>query len=233
MLIGNYNFRNFLKETLCKLQQLLNYGSTHPYIVAQKHAAEDTYNYIANNMRSAIACYNEKSLIKLALSKLPEEGLILEFGVFKGGSINYIASQTKRPIYGFDTFTGLPEDWHGTHNQKSSFSTKANLPHTRKNVTLVIGQFEDTLATWLETKPGQKVAFLHIDSDLYSSCNHILNTLGDRIQSGTIIIFDEYFNYPFWRTTGEYKAFDEYVKKLQYKYIYIGYAHNQVAIKIL
>ena len=41
-----------------------------------------------------------------------QNGLILEFGVRHGTSIRQLASLTSKPIYGFDSFEGLPEDWH-------------------------------------------------------------------------------------------------------------------------
>lgn len=48
----------------------------------------------------------------------------MEFGVFRGDTINRAADYRKMfceedppPIYGFDTFQGLPEAW-GEHMQK-------------------------------------------------------------------------------------------------------------------
>ena len=42
-----------------------------------------------------------------------QEGLIMEFGVASGESLKYIADHTKRQVYGFDSFKGLPEAWNG------------------------------------------------------------------------------------------------------------------------
>lgn len=52
--------------------------------------------------------------------------------------------------------------------------------------------------------------------------------------SGTIIVFDEYFNYPGWQE-GEYKAFYEFINETNLKFEYIGYVEisEQVAVKIL
>jgi hypothetical protein len=51
--------------------------------------------------------------------------------------------------------------------------------------------------------------------------------------SGTIIIFDEYFNYPGWEV-GEFKAFAEFVAEKNVSYRYIAYVpnHQQVAVVI-
>ena len=41
-----------------------------------------------------------------------QNGHILEFGVFSGGTINYLAKKMPtKIIYGFDSFQGLPENW--------------------------------------------------------------------------------------------------------------------------
>jgi hypothetical protein len=53
-------------------------------------------------------------LYAYVLSKLPErcDGLFLEFGVYKGDSLNRSASlMPGRHWYGFDSFKGLPEAW--------------------------------------------------------------------------------------------------------------------------
>jgi hypothetical protein len=48
---------------------------------------------------------------------------------------------------------------------------------------------------------------------------------------GTIILFDEYFNYPNWEKH-EFKAFQELVAERRMKYTYLGYARQQVVVRI-
>jgi hypothetical protein len=48
---------------------------------------------------------------------------------------------------------------------------------------------------------------------------------------GTIILFDEYFNYPNWEQH-EYKALQEFVKARGIAYRYLAFARQQVAIRI-
>lgn len=47
-------------------------------------------------------------------------GLWLEFGVCSGWSINIISEKTDGVVFGFDCFTGLPEDW-GNHQKKGTY----------------------------------------------------------------------------------------------------------------
>ena len=63
---------------------------------------------------------------------------------------------------------------------------------------------------------------MYIDCDLYSSTITILENFHSRIKTGTIIVFDEYFNYPEWQE-GEYKAFTEYIERSDFSFEYIGY----------
>ena len=79
--------------------------------------------------------------------------------------------------------------------------------------------------------PGP-VAFIHIDCDLYSSTTHDLRrSLADRMVPGTIILFDEYFNYPNWEEH-EFKAFQEFVTERNIAYRYLAFARQQVAVRI-
>jgi hypothetical protein len=75
------------------------------------------------------------------------------------------------------------------------------------------------------------MAFMHMDADLYSSTKTVFDTLADRIVPGTVIVFDEFFNYPGWKR-GESKAFAEMVAARGLKFEYLGYADQQVAVKV-
>jgi hypothetical protein len=76
-------------------------------------------------------------------------------------------------------------------------------------VRLHPGWFEGSIPAWLESNPGP-VAFIHVDCDLYRSTQTIFMLLAERIVPGTIILFDEYFNYPNWEQH-EFRAFQEFV----------------------
>lgn len=172
-------------------------------------------------------------VLKKGIQEVSLEGLWLEFGVANGASLKDIACQTKQAVYGFDSFEGLPEDW--TYFQKKSRYTlggkfPVNLPD---NVELVKGWFDETLPSFLKSHK-EPVAFLHVDSDLYSSAKTILTFLKDRIKKGSIIVFDEFFNYPGWKEH-EYKAFYEFVKENKVDFQFLGFASSQhsVVVKIL
>jgi len=175
--------------------------------------------------------------------KHKDNTLWLEFGVFSGKTINYISKFTDKKVYGFDSFLGLPEDWI-IGFPKGTFSRNGNLPKVNDNVTLISGWFEDTLEIFSKYK-NEKVSFIHIDSDIYSSAKYILNTLKNSIDKGCIIVFDELVNYPGYDgETGELRALCEFIEENNVKYEWIGmngkiemfnpaYENEAVAIKIL
>ena len=198
----------------------------------QRHAKMETVEYILANMRNAMQFEDRYQLLEFALGKVETEGLHLEFGVADGNSIRAAAEVTSHQIHGFDSFEGLPEDWTGTTSLKGKFDRGGSLPDVPASVTLHKGWFEDSVPPFLEQHPD-KIAFLHIDCDLYSSTRYVLKQVGSRLQTGTIVLFDEYFNYPNWQEH-EFKAFQEFVASTGLEYEYLGYCvlSPQAAVRI-
>jgi hypothetical protein len=160
-----------------------------------------------------------------------KDGLWLEFGVYKGDTLNFIVSKSESIVHGFDAFEGNPEDWRREYG-KGSFALE-EIPTFPENVKIVKGWFSDSLPKFLE-RYHDPIAFAHIDCDLYSSTKTILNELKHRLINKSILVFDEFFNYPGWKNH-EFRAFMEFVEDNNKKYEYIGYVykHSQVALRII
>jgi|GEM_PF-690255 len=176
---------------------------------------------------------NAFETLRFALNEVTLEGLYLEFGVFSGTTISFIAGEVARhkTVHGFDSFEGLPEQWGAA--AKGTFDTRGQLPPVPENVVLHKGWFDQTIGPFLAENTGP-VAFLHADADLYSSTRTILTQLAPRIVRGTIIVFDEYFNYPYWRDH-EYRAFMEFIEAGNHDFEYIAYTDRgySVAVRII
>ena len=197
-----------------------------------RRALSKTVDYIQENMQETSSVDSKWKVHDLAFKRALLEGVILEFGVYKGETINYIAAKTSATVFGFDSFEGLPEFWRDGFS-RGEFAIN-NIPPVRENVSLIKGWFDETLSVFVSKHEFDTVSYLHIDCDLYSSTKTILSSLKAKIKSGTVIVFDEYFNYPGWENH-EYKAFKEFIIDSNYKYDYITYnnKHEQVAIIIL
>jgi hypothetical protein len=175
--------------------------------VACFKAALDSADHYEKHFLTCPAFENSLSLLSRALDLAQPNGLFLEFGVASGRTISHMALNTPRiHFHGFDSFEGLPEAWRSGFD-KGAFA-QARLPIVPPNVTLIKGWFDDTLPTFLHDRPQMPLSLVHIDCDLYSSTKTIFASLKDRIVSGTVIVFDEYWNYPGWRDH-EFRAFEE------------------------
>ena len=153
-----------------------------------------------------------------------DSGLWLEFGVYTGGSIHRIARRTSRKcIFGFDSFEGLPETWEHRADYtfaKGSFNLTGEMPKVPDNVTLVKGWYKDTIPQFIIDHKGP-ITFLHVDSDIYSSAKDILTYLGPYICNGCIIVFDEMVEYPGFEHH-EWKAWWEFIETNNVTFEWIG-----------
>ena len=202
----------------------------HPHHLLREKALEDTVSYIQTSMPNAMIMRDEYQVLSYALSvsKL-SGGLFLEFGVRSGATINHIARQIPdETVYGFDSFEGLPEDWSGWMQVKGSFGGEG-IPIVEPNVELVKGWFDQSLPDFLQSNT-QDVAFIHIDSDLYSSAKTILSELAPHIKHDTIVVFNEYFNYPNWREH-EFRALQEFNQSSELDYEYLCWGKFEVAVR--
>jgi predicted O-methyltransferase YrrM len=206
-------------------------NSTNIRLQLQKRALESTCEYVENHMSHIVSVTSREAVLLKALQSVKIPGLYCEFGVYQGYTLNYIQSNATQTIHGFDSFKGLPEFWIDGFD-KNAFELPQT-PQFAGDVQIHEGYYEDSLPTFV-AKHQEAFAFLHIDCDLYSSTKTIFDLCKDRIVPGTVISFDEYFNYPGWQN-GEYKAFQEFVKSNGLKYEYITYnaLHLQVAIRII
>lgn len=166
-----------------------------------------TVEIVEQEMPDALILLDGLTFLRFALSKAPTDGAHCEFGVFSGATINHLAEQrTGQIFHGFDSFHGLPEDWSGY--MPFDFDRGGTPPDVRTNVRLHVGLFDDTLPGFAASV--DKVAFLHVDCDLYSSTATIFRHLGPKLMRGCVIAFDEYFCYPGFEQH-ERKAFREFL----------------------
>ena len=196
--------------------------------------AEKELERIRNSraFRSADSDQDKLNHLANAIDQVSVDGLWFEFGVSTGTSLRWITSRTEQMVYGFDTFEGLPEDWVLGEGYKTwprgSFSGKPLF--TRRNMTLVEGLFAHTLPGFLADHPGP-VAFLHVDCDLYGSASCVLQSLKQRLVDGTVIVFDELFNYPNY-ADHEMKALLELVAGIGMQYAYLAHVPERSAASL-
>jgi Flp pilus assembly protein TadD len=171
------------------------------------------------------------AIVKKSITSKP----FYEFGVWRASSFNYLIKVFKKG-YGFDTFTGLPEDWHsknGSVAQKAgTYSSDGNVPNI-KGGEFIVGKFEDTLPVFFsESRPMASV--MNFDADLYSSTICALNFSKSVMDKDTILIFDEFIINESWEQD-EFKALNEFcsINHCTYEVIAISFVTKQVAVKLI
>jgi hypothetical protein len=202
----------------------------HPRVALMQRALDETVDYIESHMRDAIIRNDAVDVLRHALGRVGVDGMYLEFGVRTGSTINHVARlRPDTTIYGFDSFDGLPEAWAGYTLTADAFRNQP-IPKVEPNVELVIGWFDDTLQPFLDDHHGD-VAFVHVDSDVYASAKTVLDNVGPRLRVGSVIVFNEYFNYPNWQQH-EFRAWQEFCVANGVTYEYLSWAMYEVAVRI-
>ncbi|HVW40587.1 MAG TPA: class I SAM-dependent methyltransferase [Amycolatopsis sp.] len=200
------------------------------YAAAERYAVASTERFLSDHLPTAPIFTAPLETLEYALTLVDGEGMALEFGVFSGNTLKVIAAACEgREVYGFDSFDGLPEDWRTT--QPAGTFAVDQVPEV-DGAEIVVGLFADSLPGFLAEHPGP-IAFLHLDADLYSSTKTVLDLAGDRLRPGSIVLFDEYFNYPGWERH-EHLAWTEFVERTGIRFSYAGYTVNneQLIVRI-
>ena len=155
----------------------------------------------------------------------------IEFGVGRGASMRWWSDHNKHPdtkFYGFDTFSGLPEDYG--HYKAGTFSLEGNFPQIEDDrIEFVKGLFQDSFPGWLKDRKLDRKTVWHLDPDLYSATIFVMSQAYPFFKKGDIILFDE-FGVPLH----EYRAFEDFVSSFYVTLEPIGAVNNylQVGFKI-
>lgn len=177
--------------------------------------------------RTMVSQRRLRNLYRLCSNPLLPGGSFVECGVARGGCIAIMSfvSLGKRPVWGFDSFDGMPElteedEGHGQADVGVRFAGPNGLHeaettlkrfHVSGNwVTLVPGWFEDTLHKYIPRI--DPIAVLRLDNDWYKSTKYCLDILYDKVVDGGVIIIDDYHTF-----TGCRKAVDEFRSKRKIK----------------
>ena len=204
----------------------------------EERMLETSLAYAMEHFKRCVYFHDKKQLWDYTVTQIAEAqehnnsgDLYLEFGTWKGASINYFSDRLKQTtFYGFDSFQGLQEDWKGANQAKGGFNLDGKLPKVNKNVVLVSGWFDVTLPQFLSEKKGN-IPFVHIDCDTYEATKIVLDNIYPRLAKNAYILFDEYIGYPGWKE-GEYKAFQEMVVAHKIGYEYVAFCDLQVLVRI-
>jgi hypothetical protein len=208
-------------------------------------ATETTAAFVNLSMRNAMYFSSRTEIFRWvrqtfhdSFDRGRKSGVILEFGVYSGISIDMISSIfPSRRVLGYDSFLGLPDEWSGFKYEgggRGTFDLGGILPEVRENVELVPGLFQETVPASLGeiSSLEQRIALVHLDADIYSSTKFVLDSILPYIDDDILLVFDEFFNYPGWEMH-EFRAFDEFVTENKLRYQYLAFSESSVCVKVL
>lgn len=127
------------------------------------------------------------------------EGVVLEVGVWRGGTGAILAQATKalgKKVYLADTFTGVVKAGEkdtlykgGEHADTSQAIVDALMSSLAiDNIQILKGIFPDDTQHLLP----ENIALLHCDVDVYSSTKDIVDWCLPRMNTGAMLVFDDY-----------------------------------------
>jgi hypothetical protein len=147
--------------------------------------------------------YLSRNSLRSELVQFLNEGrcFVFEFGVAQGETARWLSSKVDNPsftYFGFDTFTGLPEDWfrHGVRYRPSGFFDNGGEAPNLQDPRFYFrkGLIEESLPVLLnDVKSVGKKVFL-FDFDLYKPTKFAWKHIQEYIGSGDYIYFDEAFD---------------------------------------
>jgi hypothetical protein len=187
---------------------------------------------VAGGMQDGAFLFAEHLLKKLSDDGV--EGAVVELGTYFGHWLGLYATILEkhgwsRDLWGFDSFEGLPEprpDVDAGGWTKGMYAAPVELVaqrlelDRRPRMQLVKGWFKDSL--FVEPALSiDKIAFAHVDADLYESCVDCLKFLEGRLVDGAILVLAD------WQLScdvGESRAFKEWVDKgVPYRFEFLAF----------
>lgn len=149
-------------------------------------------------------------LLPFNRSALLQRGDVYQFGVFQGGSLARLVQIYDAPTWGFDTFSGLPDERKGEASTSSwkrgtfDVGGAAAAPRIARSAglrrgALLAGLFNETLTPSLPSARGMRPAvYVDIDSDLYVSAYQALDWLFTQRLAvpGTVVGYDDFWVLP-------------------------------------
>lgn len=137
------------------------------------------------------------TIYQMAKQSLHVQGSFFECGVYVGGTSLFLAQILEgsgKTLHLFDTFAGMPEtdpmrDWH-----KAGDFADAPIEQVRRTVghehTAVFHQ--GWMPATFAGMERERIAFAHIDTDIYQSTMDCCEFVFPRMAPGGVIVFDDY-----------------------------------------
>ena len=157
-------------------------------------------------------------------------GDYLEFGLWRGKTFGYAYRMKHRygrhdmKLWGFDSFQGLPDAGDHPDNiwykgqfacSRPEFESILKSRGVRSSeYELVEGFYSESLNVAAHQQlAGRTAAIVYIDCDLYDSTVEVLDFIQPYLVNGSIVCFDDFYNYKADPEQGEQKALADFLQR--------------------
>jgi O-methyltransferase len=137
------------------------------------------------------------NLCHLLMQTASVPGAVVEFGCYKGDTARLMREITRKDLWLYDSFEGLPEPGKKDVGASPAFIQGA----MAVDAGFVVSAFDglpmpQIFRAWFnELTPDQlppSIAFAHLDCDLYQSIMDALKLVYPRLSTGAICLIDDY-----------------------------------------
>ena len=138
MLITNFWLKYLGYKVICGIYQAADIGRIHPARERSLRALRRSVDYLERNMPDALGFDSQRELIEYSLAGVTVDGHYLEFGVFTGGTIRFIARRIgQRLIHGFDSFKGYRRSGRALTSGAARSTSKGTCRGCRKTCAFI------------------------------------------------------------------------------------------------
>lgn len=224
--------KKFLRGLISKI-----YINTTVFCLTYLNLTALEYNFFRTYSLNSRFNFFKRAQYYLQVNRI--NGVYVEFGSHEANTFR-MALQTLgarlKPIqinkfYAFDSFEGMPEP-EGIDKQKiwkksMNFTTEDQFKKIVKKdlyrVTTVKGFYENTLPNY-DWPKSNVIAMAYIDCDYYKSTKECLNFIKDKLQHGSLIVFDDWNCYYADPKRGQRLAYSEFKKDLYEKNTFVEFS---------
>ena len=233
---------NFFKKTIKNLLEKLSINRGDINLNTRKGAFHKAWGYIFSNHIVGdyieFGVYKGDSFYNSIIVYLKfRQWFVNEFNSKENWRVNLARKSPLNQLsrfHGLDTFEGMPEN-----NEKNIIFEKGNFNSNIENVNKKIkkieidyklykGNFNETKNSLKKNLLNRKVAIINFDCDIQKSTDDALEIIKDKIDIGTILMFDDYNSFKADNNQGQRKSFANFSKNENFifekffSYEYVG-----------
>jgi len=224
--------KKFFKGLISKI-----YSNTKVFYFTHLNFTALEYNFFRSYSLKSRFNFFKRAQYYLQVNRI--NGVYVEFGSHEVNTFR-MALQTLgdrlKPIkinkfYAFDSFVGMPEPegidkqkiWKKSMNFTSEDQFKRIVKKDLHRVTTVKGFYENTLPNY-DWPKSNVIAMAYIDCDYYKSTKECLDFIKDKLQHGSLIVFDDWNCYYADPKRGQRLAYSEFKKDLSDKNTFVEFS---------